>query len=339
MARIARCRRGRAVARLPARRVRAPLLRQPLRRSEALLRRREEAARDRGRDPLRGHRSRDRRPLRRVQRRHPHRPRPRGHDPLPRGQRRARRPSRSRRWTTPPRSAWCRPERTARWSASSRSRPATSRRRTGSTRASTSWSPASCIASRPGSTSRSSARRSPGWSRRAACCTRSPAAATGSTSARPRSTSRPTPTASPVGSASLPAPGAVEGPDGHLAAGGSRRSTPMRCCRLRCCSARAPGSTAGRRIAASVLGPGVLVGADARDRALGPAGGGRGLGADRGDRFGLGPDAILKPEGALTDLTLVGAETSIAAGTRISGGRVPPADKSRIDPNRPGGER
>jgi NDP-sugar pyrophosphorylase family protein len=40
----------------------------------------------------------------------------------------------------------------------------------------------------------------------------------------------------------------------------------------------------------------------------------------------VGADAILKPEVSLTDLTLIGAGISIAAGTRISGGRVPPSE-------------
>jgi UDP-3-O-[3-hydroxymyristoyl] glucosamine N-acyltransferase len=40
----------------------------------------------------------------------------------------------------------------------------------------------------------------------------------------------------------------------------------------------------------------------------------------------LGRDAILKPEAALTDLTMIGAGISIAAGTRISAGRVPPSE-------------
>jgi ADP-glucose pyrophosphorylase len=53
----------------------------------------------------------------------------------------------------------------------------------------------------------------------------------------------------------------------------------------------------------------------------------------------VGPDSILKSEAALTDLTLVGAEISIAAGTRISGGRVPPVDEIRIDPQPLGNER
>ena len=83
---------------------------------------------------------------------------------------------------------------------------------------------------------------------------------------------------------------------------------------------------AGATVEASVVGPGVFVGAGARiERSVLLAG------AQVAERCVVtdsvvGADAVLKPEAALTDVTMVGAGTAIAAGTRISGGRVPPAE-------------
>jgi mannose-1-phosphate guanylyltransferase len=135
-----------------------------------------------------------------------------------------------------------------------------------------------------------------------------------------------------------PAPGAVEGPAGVWRQGeptidpAAELRTPV----LIGAGARIES---GSTLAASVVGPGAQVGAGARvERSVLLEGAQvceRSVVADSV----VGPDSILKPEVALTDLTLVGAATSIAAGTRISRGRVPPADGSRIDPQRLGNER
>ena len=82
----------------------------------------------------------------------------------------------------------------------------------------------------------------------------------------------------------------------------------------------------GATVEASVIGRGASIGAAARvERSVVHAG------AQVCDRSVvtdsvLGADSILEPEVELTNLTMVGAATSIVAGTRISGGRVPPVD-------------
>jgi NDP-sugar pyrophosphorylase family protein len=123
----------------------------------------------------------------------------------------------------------------------------------------------------------------------------------------------------------LPAPGASEGPAGVWTQGpadidaGARLTGPVLI---------GPGARVedGAVVTGSVIGPGAVVAAGARVERSVVMGGAqvseRAIVADSV----LGADAILKPEGALTDLTLIGAGISIAAGTRISGGRVPPAE-------------
>jgi mannose-1-phosphate guanylyltransferase len=130
-----------------------------------------------------------------------------------------------------------------------------------------------------------------------------------------------------------PAPGAVEGPAGVWRQGdaavdpGAVLQAPVLI---------GPGARIerGAAVEASVIGPGADVGAGARvERSVLHAGAracDRSVVADSV----LGADSILKPEGELTDLTIVGAATSIAAGTRISGGRVPPVDGGPGGPNR-----
>jgi mannose-1-phosphate guanylyltransferase len=123
----------------------------------------------------------------------------------------------------------------------------------------------------------------------------------------------------------VPAPGAVEGPTGVWRQGEAEIDPTVK---LRTPVLIGAGARieAGATIAASVIGPGAVVGAGARvERSVLLAG------ARVSERTVVtdsvvGSDAILKTESALTDLTLVGAGTSIAAGTRISGGRVPPAE-------------
>jgi NDP-sugar pyrophosphorylase family protein len=122
-----------------------------------------------------------------------------------------------------------------------------------------------------------------------------------------------------------PAPGAEEGPAGVWRQGevavdpGADLRAPV----LIGAGARIER---GATVEGSVVGPGAVVGTDARiERSVLLAG------ADICERSMVadsvvGPHSILKPEGALTDLTLVGASTSIPAGTRISGGRVPRAE-------------
>jgi NDP-sugar pyrophosphorylase family protein len=127
-----------------------------------------------------------------------------------------------------------------------------------------------------------------------------------------------------------PAPGAVEGPAGVWRQGDSvvDPDAVLRAPVLIGSGARIEG---GATVEASVIGAGAGVGAEARvERSVVHAG------AQVCDRSVvsdsvIGADSILKPEAELTDVTLVGAATSIAAGTRISGGRVPPADDSTAD--------
>ena len=123
----------------------------------------------------------------------------------------------------------------------------------------------------------------------------------------------------------VPAPGATEGPEGVWTQGSvdvdpaARLGGPV---------LLGSGSRieAGAAVSASVIGPGVVIGAGARlERSVVLAGAQVSERAILTDSV-LGSDAILKPEVALTDLTLIGAGISIAAGTRISGGRVPPAE-------------
>jgi mannose-1-phosphate guanylyltransferase len=123
----------------------------------------------------------------------------------------------------------------------------------------------------------------------------------------------------------VPAPGAVEGPDGVW-----RQDEvdvdPEAVLRAPLLIGSGARIEAGATVGASVVGPGAAVGAGARvERSVLLAG------ARVSERTVVtdsvvGPDAILKAEAALTDLTMVGARTSIAAGTRISGGRVPPVE-------------
>jgi NDP-sugar pyrophosphorylase family protein len=129
-----------------------------------------------------------------------------------------------------------------------------------------------------------------------------------------------------------PAPGAVEGPAGIWRQGdvavdpGAVLEAPV----LLGAGARV---ASGATVEASVIGPGSAVGAGARvERSVLHAG------AHVCDRSVvtdsvLGADSTLEREGELTDLTIVGAATSIAAGSRISGGRVPPEDDGADDPN------
>jgi mannose-1-phosphate guanylyltransferase len=123
----------------------------------------------------------------------------------------------------------------------------------------------------------------------------------------------------------LPAPGAVEAPDGVWCQGavdvdpGARLSGPV-------LIGRGARIEAGAEVGASVIGPGAVVGAGARvERSVVLDGAHVSERAIVTDSV-LGRDAILKPEAALTDLTLIGAGISVAAGTRISGGRVPPSE-------------
>jgi NDP-sugar pyrophosphorylase family protein len=134
---------------------------------------------------------------------------------------------------------------------------------------------------------------------------------------------------------STPAPGAVEGPAGVWRQGDAfvDPDAMLRAPVLLGAGARIES---GATVEASVVGPGASVGAGVRvERSVLHAGAQvceRSVVTDSV----LGADSILKPEGELTDLTLVGAATSIAAGTRISGGRVPPVDDGARDPNRHG---
>jgi NDP-sugar pyrophosphorylase family protein len=123
----------------------------------------------------------------------------------------------------------------------------------------------------------------------------------------------------------VPAPGAVEGPAGIWRQGDADvdPGAVLRAPVLIGAGARVDG---GAVLAGSVIGPGALVGAGARvERSILLAGAQVSENAVVTDSV-VGPDAILKPEAQLRDLTLVGEGASIAAGTRISGGRVPPAE-------------
>jgi mannose-1-phosphate guanylyltransferase len=132
-----------------------------------------------------------------------------------------------------------------------------------------------------------------------------------------------------------PAPGAVEGPSGVWRQGDAFVDPDAQ---LLAPVLLGAGSRveSGATVEASVVGPGAAVGTGVRiERSVLHAGAQvceRSVVTDSV----LGADSILKPEGELTDLTLVGAATSIAAGTRISGGRVPPVDDGARDPNRHG---
>jgi NDP-sugar pyrophosphorylase family protein len=132
-----------------------------------------------------------------------------------------------------------------------------------------------------------------------------------------------------------PVPGAVEGPPGIWRQGDAvvEPDAHLRPPVLIGAGARIES---GATIEASVIGTGATVGAAARvERSVLHAGAQvceRSVVTDSV----LGADSILKPEGELTDVTLVGAATSIAAGTRISGGRVPPVDDGAGGANRHG---
>jgi NDP-sugar pyrophosphorylase family protein len=83
---------------------------------------------------------------------------------------------------------------------------------------------------------------------------------------------------------------------------------------------------AGSVVAGSVLGPGVVVEDRARvERSVLHAGAHVSTGATV-KRSVLATDVLLKPESVVADASLVGAGAAIAAGARISGGRVPPSD-------------
>jgi NDP-sugar pyrophosphorylase family protein len=123
----------------------------------------------------------------------------------------------------------------------------------------------------------------------------------------------------------VPAPGAVEGPD-RIWQQGDVDLHPDAVLHAPVLIGSGARIEAGATVRESVVGPNTVIGAGARvERSVLLAGARvseRGVVTDSV----VGPDAVLKPEAALTDLTLVGARTSIAAGTRISGGRVPPAE-------------
>jgi mannose-1-phosphate guanylyltransferase len=122
-----------------------------------------------------------------------------------------------------------------------------------------------------------------------------------------------------------PAPGTTEGPEGVWCQGsvdiapGARIEGPV----LIGAGARIG---AGATLSGSVVGPGTVIAAGARiERSVLLSGSQVGERAVVTDSV-LGADATLKRDAALTDVTLVGSGTTIEAGTRISGGRVPPAE-------------
>jgi NDP-sugar pyrophosphorylase family protein len=123
-----------------------------------------------------------------------------------------------------------------------------------------------------------------------------------------------------------PAPGATEDPVGiwRQAAATLDPGAVMRAPVLIGAGARVEK---GAIVKGSVVGPGALVGAGARiERSVLLSG------AHVSERCVVtdsvvGSDSILKPEVALTDQTIVAASQSIAAGTRISAGRIPPVDE------------
>ena len=262
---VARRRRGRALARLPARRVHAAL---PRRRAAATFDAVATSVEDEplgtaGGDPLRGRGHR--RALRRVQRRRPHRPRPRRDGALPRGARRRGDDLAHRRSTTRRRSASCRPAPTARCRVRREAAAPARRRPTGSTRAPTCSSPAVLERIPPRLNVSIERETFPRMRRDAGSLVRdSRPTATGSTSGRPTKY-----LAGPRRRARRPARRAAGARRGRRTAPASGcRATPTstrapRSAR-RCCSARAHASRAGATVAASVIGAGAVVGAGAR---------------------------------------------------------------------------
>jgi mannose-1-phosphate guanylyltransferase len=123
-----------------------------------------------------------------------------------------------------------------------------------------------------------------------------------------------------------PAPGATEGPAGVWRQGDAALD-PDAALRSPLLIGEGVRIDRDATVATSVVGPGVTVATGARvERSVLLAG------AQVSERCVVtdsvvGPGAILQAEVVLTDLTLIGAATSIAAGTRISGGRVPPDEE------------
>jgi mannose-1-phosphate guanylyltransferase len=122
-----------------------------------------------------------------------------------------------------------------------------------------------------------------------------------------------------------PAPGAVEGPAGVWSQG-EIDIDPAAVVKGPVLLGAGARIEAGATVAGSVLGPGTVVSSGARVERSALLGGVRVSERCVVTDSVVGPDAILKPEAALTDLTVVGAGVSIAAGTCMSGGRVPPVE-------------
>ena len=196
------------------------------------------------------------------------------------------------------------------------------RRATGSTPAPTCSSRRSSIASRPASTCRSSARRSRACSSSPAGCSATAPTRTGSTSGRPRSTCRRTSTCCAAASAARRRPARASSPkaSGRRATRRSNRARP--CCRRRCSG---PGARveSGARVRDSVLGGGAVV---ERARCSRPRCCTRALASRTtapSTTAVVGRHTVVKPDVVLTAQTIVGADVTVASGTRISAGRFP----------------
>jgi mannose-1-phosphate guanylyltransferase len=133
---------------------------------------------------------------------------------------------------------------------------------------------------------------------------------------------------------SPPAPGAVEGPAGVWRQAGAVVD-PQAVLHPPVLIGAGARIESGATVRASVIGPGAGVGNGARVEQAVLHGGAQVCDRSVVSDSVIGADSILEPEGELTDVTLVGAGTSIAAGTRISGGRVPPVDDGTGDASRP----
>jgi mannose-1-phosphate guanylyltransferase len=120
----------------------------------------------------------------------------------------------------------------------------------------------------------------------------------------------------------VPGPGAVEGPAG-IWCQGQVDIDPAAVLKAPLLIGDGARIEAGATVAASVIGPDASIAAGARVERSVLLAGARASERTIVTDSVVGPDAILKPEAALTDLTLVGAGICIAAGTRISGGRIP----------------